>query len=74
MIKNHLALILGQRLGDSNSAVPTYLPISKPSLELAKSTLLGPCMVTSSSGWTKRFQLEKAIKTLHWVPEQSECF
>lgn len=66
MIKNHLALILGQRLGDSNSVAP----ISKLRVGqvYAASVMYGYFLKRVD----QRFQLEKSMKTLPWGTDGEE--
>ncbi|KAG1342705.1 putative UV-B-induced protein, chloroplastic [Cocos nucifera] len=66
MIKNHLALILGQRLGDSNSVAP----ISKLRVGqvYAASVMYGYFLKRVD----RRFQLEKSMKTLPWGTDEEE--
>lgn len=66
MIKNHLALILGQRLSDSNSVAP----ISKLRVGqvYAASVMYGYFLKRVD----QRFQLEKSMKTLPWGSDEEE--
>ncbi|XP_008798412.1 UV-B-induced protein At3g17800, chloroplastic-like [Phoenix dactylifera] len=66
MIKNHLALILGQRLGDSNSVAP----ISKLRVGqvYAASVMYGYFLKRVD----QRFQLEKSMKSLPWGTDEEE--
>lgn len=66
MIKNHLALILGQRLPDPSSVAP----ISKLRVGqvYAASVMYGYFLKRVD----QRFQLEKSMKTLPWGPEEEE--
>ncbi|CAD5165892.1 unnamed protein product [Musa acuminata subsp. malaccensis] len=66
MIKNHLALILGQRLSDSNSVAP----ISKLRIGqvYAASVMYGYFLKRVD----QRFQLEKSMKTLPWGSDKEE--
>ncbi|PKA65654.1 hypothetical protein AXF42_Ash013068 [Apostasia shenzhenica] len=66
MIKNHLTLILGQRLGD----VESVEPISKLRVGqvYAASVMYGYFLKRVD----QRFQLEKSMKTLPWGSEEEE--
>ncbi|XP_010936872.1 UV-B-induced protein At3g17800, chloroplastic [Elaeis guineensis] len=66
MIKSHLALILGQRLGDSNSVAP----ISKLRVGqvYAASVMYGYFLKRVD----QRFQLEKSMKSLPWGTDEEE--
>ncbi|KAG6511547.1 UV-B-induced protein At3g17800, chloroplastic-like [Zingiber officinale] len=66
MIKNHLALILGQRLGDSDSVAP----ISKLRVGqvYAASVMYGYFLKRVD----QRFQLEKSMKILPWGSDEEE--
>ncbi|XP_072973766.1 UV-B-induced protein At3g17800, chloroplastic-like [Typha angustifolia] len=66
MIKNHLSLILGQRLADSN----TVAPISKLRVGqvYAASVMYGYFLKRVD----QRFQLEKSMKSLPWGSEEEE--
>lgn len=66
MIKNHLSLILGQRLGDLNSVAP----ISKLRVGqvYAASVMYGYFLKRVD----QRFQLEKSMKTLPWGSDDEE--
>ncbi|KAJ8492151.1 hypothetical protein OPV22_013872 [Ensete ventricosum] len=66
MIKNHLALILGQRVSDSNSVAP----ISKLRIGqvYAASVMYGYFLKRVD----QRFQLEKSMNTLPWGSDKEE--
>ncbi|OAY70294.1 UV-B-induced protein, chloroplastic [Ananas comosus] len=66
MIKNHLSLILGQRLADSNSVAP----ISKLRVGqvYAASVMYGYFLKRVD----QRFQLEKSMKNLPWGTDEEE--
>ncbi|XP_074586589.1 UV-B-induced protein At3g17800, chloroplastic-like [Curcuma longa] len=66
MIKNHLALILGQRLGDSNSVAP--ISKLKVGQVYAASVMYGYFLKRVD----QRFQLEKSMKILPWGSEEEE--